>query len=261
MILKYIIIILSVSMFQPSITFAGGTMTVGDDFVSDMSQNASGKGWTWEARTSTLTLTEGYSNGAINIACDNSENIRINYVGNFFISTGSASAIFCGGSLEISGNGTLTLESYNEAVLATMNNLSITGGTVIVNARNNGEHAISCWKDLLIGGNVIVETTVSDGTGGGLYAGKGISIADNATVKVTAAGEFHGINAIEDITVATNETVTVTVSGSGIPLVSESGKIIVSNGIVKLNKNDVTDLSELISGILEQTGGKINDFE
>ena len=258
--MKYKIFFSVLSVFYASIVFAVGTMTVGDDFVADMSLDARGSGWLWDAKSSTLTLSEGYDNGAINIACEYDDNIRINYAGDFFISTGSASAIFCSGSLEISGNGTLTVESYNEAVIATLSNLSITGGTIIVVARNNGEHAISCWKDLFIGGQARVEAKVTEGTGGGIYAGASISIADNAAVNVTTAGEFHGINAVEDIAISTGETVVVAVTGNAVPLVSESGKIIVANGTVNLQKTGATDLSELTSGVLEQTGGKINDF-
>ena len=253
------ILVISALVFGTAIVFASGSMTVGDDFVSDLSQNASGKGWTWDAKTSTLKLVDGYGNGAINILSGYGDNIHINYAGNFSISGGSASAVFCSGSLEISGTGALSLESYNEAVIATMSDLTIKSGNVIINALNNGEHAIGCMRKLFIGGDAIVEANVTEGEGGGIYAGASISIADNAKITVVSAGDFHGISAVNDITVSTNATISVAVSGSGTPLVSQTGKIIVAKGTVNLLKPNVTEIAELTSGIVEISGGTINN--
>ena len=237
-----------------------GTMTLGEDMAPDLSLDASGRGWTWTANTSTLTLTESFNgNDGINIACNTDDHIHINFTGNIFINGGSASAIFCSGSLNIDGNGTLTLESYNESVLATLNNLTINSGTLIINAKNNGEHAISSWKNLSIGGEANVVAKATEGIGGGLHSGAQIFVIDNANVSIVAAGEFHGINAAEGIDIATQGAVSISVTGSGIPLVAEEGKISISNGKLTLKKPGVKDLSELISGVVEQTGGVISD--
>ena len=238
---------------------AVGTMTLGEDMVSDLSQDASGRGWTWTAKTATLTLAEGFNgNDGINIGCRTDDIIRINFTGNIFINGGSASALFCIGSLEIDGNGTLTLESYNEAVLATLNNLTVNSGTLVINAKNNGELAISSRRNMTIGGQANVVAKATEGVGGGLQAGASISVVDDANVNILAAGEFHGINAAEGLTIATQGTVSVSVTGSGIPLVADEGKISVAEGKLTLQKPGAKELSELTSGVVEQTGGIID---
>jgi len=237
-----------------------GTMMLGEDMVPDLSNDANGRGWTWTAKSSTLRLTESFNgNDGINIACNRDDHIRIIFTGNIFINGGSASAILCSGSLEVDGNGTLTLESYNEAVLATLNNLTINSGTLIINAKNNGEHAISSWKNMTIGGETNLIAKATEGVGGGLNSGTNISIVDNATVNIVAAGEFHGINATEDITINTQGIVSVSVTGSGIPLVADEGKIKIENGKLTLKKTGAKEMSELTLGEVVQTGGVISD--
>ncbi|TWH57769.1 putative cell wall-binding protein [Desulfitobacterium sp. LBE] len=155
-----------------------GTMNVGGTTVSDLTQDANGTSWAWNAAAATLTLGSSYQGGFIKFACDDSS-ATINLVceGAVTVNKGSAYAIQSWGGLVIKGSGPLTVSgglqaSKDIAIIGTMGNISGSG--------NPGIDA---------NGNIQIIGTVGDITGSNaIFAGGDITISNGAVVGKIGAG-------------------------------------------------------------------------
>jgi hypothetical protein len=56
---------------------ATGTMDIGGTTVNDLTQDASGTGWTWTAATETLTLDNTYTGEAIAVNCASTDVVNL----------------------------------------------------------------------------------------------------------------------------------------------------------------------------------------
>ncbi len=175
-----------------------GTMEVGGTTVSDLTQDASGTGWTWDAESATLTLNSSYQGGFIDFKCDNTDTIDLVCNGAVTVSQGSLYAIRCGGSLVIKGDGPLT----------------ISGG-------------LRASKDIIILGMM---GDISGGSSSGIDAGGSISIYG-------AVGNITGVNAIYaigDVTIHEAASMSKIGAGGNGPSSSAYG-IYSQNGSVTIN--------------------------
>ena len=188
--------------------------------------NASGKGWTYNAATKTLTLNGfNYNGNYAAIRFDTDDKLKIVLEGNNSITSTDFYGIF----IDKDTNHRPTLEFTGD-------------GSLVVTSKSSS--GISCSGNITIDGCKITATTQADDTGGfcsGIFAGQNL-IIKNATVTATAsyANNFGlgGAMLVEKgnfKTVITNSKVTATSE-------STSGSAIFSNyGDIEIGQNaDVT---------------------
>lgn len=172
---------------------ATGTMTIGGTSNVDLTQDANGTGWTWTAASNTLALDSTYEGSYINIFCNNTDTINLEYSGNVTVSGSDGySAINCLGNLNISGSGdTLNLSAQNSALCAS-GNLNISSGTITAES--------------------------TDTYASGIFSNGSIAISGSDNVTATATGsDSYGINAQSGaVTISTSGTVDATGDGFGI---------------------------------------------
>ncbi|WP_206460497.1 hypothetical protein [Anaerovorax sp. IOR16] len=119
-------------------TYDAAPITIGSESITDITQDASGTNWSWDASNRMITITGDIMSG---IRFYTTIDISVNIVGEVAISSldyTNADA----GKLTISGSGTLKLEGRE--VIDTYNDLEISDVTVSLKSNNvNGYTLIS----------------------------------------------------------------------------------------------------------------------
>ena len=188
-----------------------GTMCVGGITIPDLTQDANGTGWTWDAASATLTLNGSYQGGFIDFECDNTDTINLVCNGAVTVSQGSLYAIRCGGSLVIKGDGPLTISgglraSKDIIILGTIGDISggsssgiDAGGSIsIYGAVGNitGAQAILANGDITISDGAVVGKIGAEGSGpssstDGIHSYNGSVTINGATGDIS--GKSYGI--------------------------------------------------------------------
>lgn len=226
---------------------ATGNMTIGGTSVPDLSINATGTGWTWNATTETLDLTSVYTGKSIEINCQSTDVINLVYDGNITVSNATADGIYCNGSLTIGGsNGILTFaytgEDYMYSGLTTMQSLTINSGDI--NIESSSSH--------------------SEFHASAVYARGGFIITGTANVTSTATGDkAHGLyTEWGNSEISTTGTLTVNATGNGYALyIGNSYFLTISNGTINLSNEDTPEnmiRSNHTHGLFDMTGGIIS---
>lgn len=189
---------------------ATGTMTIGNTTVPDLTKNASGIGWTWDAPTATLNLISSYNNRytgeAIAINCESTDEINLVYTGNISISNSNGvdeDGIYCAGSLTIDGSGgtlsfTYTGENNMYNAIASMGLLTISSGDVYAECAALGSSSsVACAVYASFGFNITgtanVTSNVTSAYSNGLFATNYSEISTTGTVTANATGEGYAI--------------------------------------------------------------------
>ena len=225
---------------------ATGNMTIGGTSVPDLSINATGTGWTWNATTETLDLTSVYTGKSIEINCQSTDVINLVYDGNITVSNATADGIYCNGSLTIGGsNGILTFaytgEDYMYSGLTTMQSLTINSGDI--NIESSSSHP--------------------DFGASAVYAVGGFNITGTANVTSTATGDnAHGLyTEAGNSEISTTGTVTVNATGDKYALhIENSYFLTISNGTINLSNEDTPEnmiWSNRVHGFFDMTGGTV----
>lgn len=189
-----------------------GTMDIGGETVSDLRTNAgdiSAKGWAWNAATATLTVNSSYTGSPIAVNCQFTDTVNLIYTGDVSITSGTASTIYCEGSLVITGSGgTLTLNSTSSNFYCV---IEVYGALTIGDSANvNAAYA---------GSGTNPEATV-------IYAVFGVTVSGSANLTADPTGaDVSGIHVENgDITISTTGTVTAGGAGTGGALALWNGK-------------------------------------
>ena len=190
-----------------------GTMNVGGTMVSDLTQDANGTGWTWDAVSATLTLDSSYQGDYIKFACADTDTINLVCNGAVTVNKGDTYAIQSWGSLVIKGDGPLTISdggitaSKDIVILGAMGNISgasggiSAGGSVTISGTvgdiTSTAHTIYADGDITISDGGVVGKIGAGGTGSksgthGIYAGGSVTI-HGATGNIS--GIYYGIHA------------------------------------------------------------------
>ncbi|HBR01897.1 MAG TPA: hypothetical protein DD738_04740 [Ruminiclostridium sp.] len=186
-----------------------GTMDIGGVTGKDPASNQSGTGWTWTANTATLALDSSYGGGPIAINCQSTDTINLVYSGNVSIASTASSALYCKGSLSITGS----------------------GGTLTIDSRSQDPwHVAVDVRVLAIGGNAQVNAeSANSGTNPYavvIYGQNGVTVTDSASLTTVATGDDASGIWVErgDITISTTGTVTANGKGTGGGLGIHNGK-------------------------------------
>ncbi len=193
-----------------------GQMHIGGTTVNDLTKNAVGTGWIWNAGTATLSLTSSYIvDNFIEIKCADSATVNLVYTGDVAID----GRISCNGDLNILGSGgTLTVtenSGISSAAISANGHLHISGGIVEASSSYEGAKVISTEGGITISGDAQVTATPTATNGSGLY-NSGPIIINGGTVTSTGKGTGFAISA------ATK----VTLSGGNVHLLSEAGNFV-----------------------------------
>ncbi len=226
----YLLLIVIFPLYSMQLRAATGSMTIAETSVPDLSVNASGAGWIWTAGTATISLTDTYTGKSIAINCLSTDVVNLSYMGNISISSNSADAIYCNGSLNIEGaNGTLSFaytgSNYMFSAITTMEFLTVSSGNT----------NITCSASSRTSDNFII------GNAAAVYARRGFNITGNSNVTINVTGSnTHGIYTEEgDPTISTTGAVTTNATGIGYPLdITNEHYLTISNGTVNLSNND-----------------------
>ena len=190
-----------------------GTMNVGGTMFSDLTQDANGTGWTWDAVSATLTLDSSYQGDYIKFACADTDTINLVCNGTVTVNKGDTYAIQSWGSLVIRGDGPLTISgglraSKDIIILGTIGDISGSsssgidaGGSIsIYGAVGNitGVYAIYANGDITISDVAVVGKIGAGGTGPnssayGIYSQNGSVTINGATGDIS--GQYYGIHA------------------------------------------------------------------
>ena len=188
-----------------------GTMSVGGTTVSDLTQDANGTGWTWDAASATLTLNSSYQGGFIDFECADTDTINLVCNGAVTVNKGDTYAIQSWGSLVIKGDGPLTISgglraSKDIIILGTMGDISggsssgidANGSISIYGAVGNitGVQAILANGDITISDGAVVGKIGAEGSGPssstyGIYSYNGSVTINGATGDIS--GKSYGI--------------------------------------------------------------------
>ncbi|WP_312433360.1 S-layer homology domain-containing protein [Lacrimispora sp.] len=202
-----------------------GTMSVGGTTVSDLTEDANGTGWAWDAASATLTLGSTYggdgiyfnTTDAVNLTLEDDVSISttgidhgIKSEGNLTIDTGShtldvteahsgspAFAIRTAGALTIGGSGTVYAThggtTYYGTAIYAIQGVTVTDSVnVTASATHNGSGISSgSTGSIVITGNSKVTAAAKSMGGSGLYATNGtITISGSAEVTASNADNF-----------------------------------------------------------------------
>lgn len=201
-----------------------GTMSVGGTTVSDLTEDANGTGWTWDAASATLTLGSTY--GGDGIYFNTTDAVKLTLEDNVSISTtGIDHGIKSGGNLTIdTGSHTLNVTEAQTSASAAW--------------------AIRAAGALTIGGSGTVSAT-HGGTynGTAIYAIQGVTVTDSVNVTASVANVGSGLSSgsTGNIVITGNSKVTALAKGSG------------SSGLYATN-------GTIISGSAEVTASSANNF-
>ena len=227
---------------------ATGTMDIGGTTAIDLTQDASGAGWTWTADNSTLDLASTYTGEAIAINCQWNDQINLVYTGDITISSDTEDAIYCRGALTMNGSGgTLSLsytgEEYMYSAITSIRLLTISSGDI----------SAECAATSEMNGS-----TISGGNACAIYAEYGLSITGNASITMNNTGaNAHGFfagNAGSEI--STTGTITVNATGAGYAM-DIGTSLTISNGSIHLSNADNPENMIQYSNGLVMTGGTI----
>ncbi len=162
--------------------------------VNDTTREASGTGWRYtppatDSDKATLTLTNANISGEYGIySSDDVGIINIVLVGNNTIeSTANEGIYVVGGSLIISGEGTLTVNGRTNGIYA--KSVTIDSGAVTIGG--NGDYGINTGNDVIVNGGIV---NVS-GTAYGIYVGSASVTINGGTVVAGSSECGSGINA------------------------------------------------------------------
>lgn len=233
---NYLLRILLVSMLFCTVCInqhaATGDMTIGGMSVSDLSTDASGTGWTWNATTETLTLTSAYTGQPVAINCVYTDTIQFNYTGNISISSSDVDALACQGSLKMSGSGgTLRLAYTGNSTFSGLyvnRKLVIYGGNIDASSsgssevyERNDELQISSYATAILSG---------------FYEIQGNSNVSAIATGSHASGLFCWLSSP---TISTTGIVTCSGTGIGYAIyVPNQMLFTISNGTINLSNND-----------------------
>ncbi|NDW17980.1 T9SS C-terminal target domain-containing protein [Dysgonomonas sp. 216] len=205
-----------------------GNMTIGGTSVPDLSINANGTGWTWNATTETLSLTNTYTGEAITINCQSTDEIKLDYTGNVSVSNSigvDEDGFYCNGLLTINGSGGIlsfayTGKNYMYSAITSMQLLTISSGNVYaVGSAVGSDGANACT----------------------VYARKSFHITGDASVVInTTSARSHGIyTEINNSEISTTGTVTANATGKGYAIyIANNCNLTISNGTINLSNND-----------------------
>jgi len=222
-----------------------GNMTIGGTSVSDLTADASGTGWNWDAFSATLSLTSTYTGEAIAINCQNTDEIKLVYTGDISIISATVDAIYCEGLLTIGGSdGTLSFaytgEDFMYSAITSMQLLTINSGDVYAECTalgNSNYNAASVYAQ----------------------AGFAITGSANITTNVTSAYSHGFFTGAFNSEISTTGTVTANATGEGYAIcIGNNYKLTVSNGTVNLSNNDTPGnyvYSRRQNGNFDMTGG------
>jgi hypothetical protein len=186
--------------------------TIGDGAPFNLTEDASGAGWTWTAETKTLTLTGGEV-GTITIASESPITINITAP-----TTSEGITVTGSGEVTITGDdkNSLTVTSETGPAIYAEGKLSFDGGTVTANVTGTGETmpAIQADGGVEITGGIV--TANNAGTGDGIFTWEDVTIS-GGEVHVTTTGDGYGINAGDG-------EGAITITGGGVVITSAEGK-------------------------------------
>lgn len=231
--------------------------------VSDITQNAAGTGWAWDAASATLTLSTGYNGGQIYFNTTNA--VKLILSDSVTIAdTALSYAIKSDGDLTIdAGNSTLNLSSNhdtgNPCVIGVDGNLIITGGTVNAEyiSNNTSGIAIYAFGDVTVENSAVVTAKATGTTGGGgIESNSGdIIIKDNSTVTNKCFGYGNALRA-NSVTISGNANVVASSeNGWEWAIVSWGGDVTISdNANLNSTKIDNSDISASGNIFISTTG-------
>ncbi len=218
---------------------AGGTVMGqlflgGDDaIVEDLTQDASGTGWTWTASTATLTLTNitiSGSTGVIDFAAAGDVTVTVSGTVN---AKGLKHNDSTAGKLTINGSGTLNLDyPYgSDAALYAAAGLEVAGATVNITMTGN---ALSCiytaTGDVIMSGGTLSMSATGTNVGGIICQSGTINISGTAQVKTSPSVTGNVLNAGN-----------ISISGNAIVDVASADDYgIASSGTTTISGGDVT---------------------
>ncbi|GHS95173.1 hypothetical protein AGMMS50276_09790 [Synergistales bacterium] len=198
-------------------------VTIGNEWTN-LGDNASGTGWTWDASTKTLTLT-GDLKDEIKIASETTE-ITVRVADNVnvpkIVKTGS-------GSLKITGSvgKTLSVSNTNGPAISSEGDIYIDSGTVKANVTGTGntEPAIKAGGDITITGtaNVIASNNGTGANSGGTASGGKTTISTTGGVNITSM-DADAINATGGVEI-TNGVNIIEALGAGHAINTDNVKI------------------------------------
>ncbi|GHV37889.1 hypothetical protein FACS1894187_15810 [Synergistales bacterium] len=212
-------------------------VTIGSVWTN-LADNASGTGWTWDALTKTLTLTGDLTSG-IKIASETTE-ITVRVANNVnvpkIVKTGSGSL-----RITVETGKTLTVEDTNGPAISSEGDIDIDSGTVKANVTGTGntEPAIKAGGDITITGtaDVIASNSGTGANSGGTVSGGKTTISTTGGVNITSTGTADAINATGGVEI-TNGVNTIEASGTGNAINANDG-----NGTISITggHTEITD--------------------
>ncbi|GHS95810.1 hypothetical protein AGMMS50276_12800 [Synergistales bacterium] len=199
-------------------------VTIGN-VSTNLGDNASGTGWTWNALTKTLALT-GDLKSEIKIASETTE-ITVRVANNVnvpkIIKKGN-------GSLKITGAAgkTLSVSNTNGPAISSEGDIYIDSGTVKANVTGAGntEPAIKAGRNITITGtaNVVASNSGTGANSGGIVSGGKTTISTTGGVNITSTGAADAINATGGVEI-TNGVNIIEALGGGNAINTDNVKI------------------------------------
>lgn len=196
------------------------------------SEDASGPGWSWNAESKTLTLSGinldvGFKEEGFAVKLPDGAGVILAEGTNNAISNITGSGIVCNGSLNISGGGNISLNSYDDAIYAYDNlTIEMTGNLQIyISSDSSDSYGMGifvgpfCGPEVSVGsGNLIIRNCntidIENGSDVGIWAKGNVSISN--CNKFSIYSYYHGIRCNGDIDIASCPDFMITTEHIGI---------------------------------------------
>ena len=252
-ILSFILVMTFTKMLALSPGLVNAQIIGNLDFVNDITDTASGEGWSWDQDVLTLTLDglELNGDGESTYAIGLPDNSTIVLQGTNLVKIDVGHGIFCDGNLTITGSGVLDIIAddagmflSDDAGIFSYGTVTISGGTVNINIQNMG---IFSYDIVTISGGTV---NIATGTRGfGIYTYEKV-IIDKGTLNIDSGIEGYGIHGGDVIISGGTVNISVIEYGSGI---YSDTTITISGGNVNINASGTGLFGEILI-----SGGNVN---